>query len=154
MAVEVYGIDQARIAVDYPQVEVSATAVITAANVLVLLDEAASHVNGILIAHGFTPSDIAADSGSETFTICVGLVLTSLKPIFDRVLERPQSVIQASIDARDAALDAIQRLPQTLGSEQSGLAPRTETSTEYLEITISSDNRKTRRSFGAGWNGF
>jgi len=66
----------------------------------------------------------------------------------------PQDVIDAAEVACTEKLDAIQRLPQTLGSEQSGLAPRTETSTEYLGITISDDNRKARRKYGAGFNGY
>ncbi len=151
MAVQVYSIDQTYVAVFYPQVEVSTTASITPTSLVSLIETAASRVNGILLAHGLDPDDIAADTATETYSVTRGLVLACLRPLFDVALLVDPTESEGKCLER---IEAFEALPQILGAGADGIGPRTTTSTEYLGITISDENRKRRRSFGRGFGGW
>jgi len=151
MAVQVYGIDATAVAVQYPQIGVSVTASITPTSLVELTKTAAGRVNGILLAHGLDPDDIAADTASDTYTITRSLVLVCLAPLFDRALLVDPAESEEICLERIRAFEA---LPQILGAGADGIGPRTTSSVEYFGVTISDANRNARRSYGSGFKGF
>jgi len=151
MAVQTYSIDSTYVAAFYPQLDVSATAAITSVRLTTLIESASSRVNGILLAHGLDPDTIAADTGTEAYSATRGLIIECLAPLFDKALEVDPTDSEALCLERIQAFEA---LPQILGAGADGIGPRTSSSVEYLEVTISDTNRKVRRSFGAGFTGW
>lgn len=151
MAVQTWGVDKDFVLAHNPQLEFELTSPITEARLTVLVETASSRVNGVILAHGLTPDDLAAVTTTETYAICRGLVIACLAPLLDVALLVDSAASEVKCLERIAAFEA---LPQILGAGADGIGPRTSTSTEYLGVTISDTARATRRSFGAGWDGF
>lgn len=151
MAIEVYGVDTTHVQSYLPQLSVGASSPLTTTRLTEVVEGAASRVNGILLAAGFVPADIAADTTTDAYRNCQRLVTIVALPDLLLAAHHVAALdeIERLTDMAIAELDRLRRDPvaATGYTSDSTRTPNTTTSTSYRDLDTSTAKARTRRFF-------
>lgn len=125
----------------------SATHKIDPDDMVQMIAGAAAEFNGVLLAAGLQPSDVAADSTSVAYAyaqraVCYLTIPDVLISMFDS--EAADKASKTTRERAERMLRAIQKTPAILGLEAGNPSPRVSTTVEALALDTTTTGRRRR----------
>ena len=150
MAVSTFDVDADVVATFFPQFQIRSDGPVDSTKLTAQINNAASYVNGVMIATGLDPVAIDAATTDPAYFNARTLVLKVLGPILAAAAEGHTvsgEEITRLEESRDKALAEFKKRPGDLGVSDTDYAPQVRGSNAYHDLDTSETGRAERNQF-------